>query len=66
MNEHTAPRRVALYARYSTDMQNPMSVDDQFRLAERYAAREGWVVVERFSDRRSAARRVTTERASCV
>nr|WP_249219069.1 recombinase family protein [Loktanella sp. SALINAS62] len=28
-----------------------MSVDDQFRLAERYAAREGWVVVERFSDK---------------
>lgn len=51
MNDHTAARRVALYARYSTDMQNPMSVDDQFRLAERYAAREGWVVVERFSDR---------------
>ena len=45
------PRRVAIYARYSTDMQNPMSVEDQFRLAERYAAREGWVVVERFSDR---------------
>ncbi|MFZ3582117.1 recombinase family protein [Loktanella sp. DJP18] len=48
---HHAPRRVAIYARYSTDMQNPKSVEDQFRLAERYAAREGWVVVERFSDR---------------
>ena len=48
---HPAPRRVAIYARYSTDMQNPMSVEDQFRLAERYAAREGWLVVERFSDR---------------
>ena len=53
MTQHTrpAPRRVAIYARYSTDMQNPMSVEDQFRLAERYAAREDWVVVERFSDR---------------
>ncbi|WP_083480435.1 recombinase family protein [Jannaschia seosinensis] len=46
-----APRRVALYARYSTDMQSPMSVEDQFRLAERYAAREGWIIVDRFSDR---------------
>ena len=45
-----APRRVALYARYSTDMQNPTSVEDQFRQAERYAKRQGWVIVERFSD----------------
>ena len=45
-----APRRVALYARYSTDMQNPMSIDDQFRQAERYAREKGWMVVERFSD----------------
>lgn len=47
----SSPRRVALYARYSTDMQNPTSVEDQFRLAERYAARQGLVVVERFFDR---------------
>ncbi|MBJ3764377.1 recombinase family protein [Maribius pontilimi] len=47
----TSPRRAALYARYSTDMQNPMSIEDQFRLAERYAAGQGWTIVERFSDR---------------
>ena len=45
-----APRRVALYARYSTDLQNPMSVEDQFRQAERYARQQGWTIVERFSD----------------
>ncbi|WP_375173883.1 recombinase family protein [Pseudooceanicola sp.] len=45
-----APRRVALYARYSTDLQNPMSVEDQFRQAERYAKQQGWTIVERFSD----------------
>ena len=50
MNQYTAPRRVALYARYSTDMQNPMSIDDQFRQAEIYAKQQGWVIVERFSD----------------
>jgi DNA invertase Pin-like site-specific DNA recombinase len=44
------PRRVALYAHYSTDMQNPMSIDDQFREAERHARRLGWIVVARFSD----------------
>ncbi|CUH38604.1 Recombinase [Jannaschia seosinensis] len=53
MSKHSipeAPLRVALYARYSTDLQNPMSIDDQFRQAERYAAQRGWRVVERFSD----------------
>ena len=44
------PRRVALYARYSTDLQNPMSIDDQFRQAERYARQLGWTVVARFWD----------------
>ena len=44
------PRRVALYARYSTDMQNPMSIEDQFRQATRYASQRGWAIVERFSD----------------
>lgn len=43
--------RVALYARYSTDMQNPKSVDDQFRECRRYAERQGWVVAETFADR---------------
>lgn len=43
-------RRVALYARYSTDMQNPMSIDDQFRQVERYAKQRGWRIVARFSD----------------
>lgn len=49
-SKFSSPRRVALYARYSTDMQNPMSIDDQFRMAERYAAQKGWLVVQRFSD----------------
>ncbi|QAX28721.1 recombinase family protein [Leisingera sp. NJS204] len=44
------PRRVALYARYSTDMQNPMSVEDQFRLAERYAKDRGWTIAGHYAD----------------
>ena len=42
--------RVFIYARYSTDLQNPMSVRDQFDLCERYAAKKGWRVVRHFSD----------------
>ena len=44
------PRRVALYARYSTDMQNPKSVEDQFRECRKYAEKQGWTVVAVFSD----------------
>jgi hypothetical protein len=36
--------RVALYARYSPDLQSPTSIEDQFREC-RGAAREGWEVV---------------------
>jgi hypothetical protein len=36
--------RVALYARYSSDLQSPTSIEDQFREC-RGAAREGWEVV---------------------
>ena len=46
----TSPLRVVLYARYSSDMQNPMSIDDQFRVVERHARQQGWVIVDRFAD----------------
>lgn len=32
--------RVALYARYSSDLQNPQSIDDQFRLCRQLAERQ--------------------------
>lgn len=40
----------AIYARYSSDLQSPRSVEDQFRLCEERAAKEGWEVVERYAD----------------
>ena len=45
------PQRVALYARYSTDLQSDASVEDQLRLCRQRAEREGWTVVESYSDR---------------
>lgn len=42
--------RVATYARFSTDLQNPASVDDQLRECRRFAERQGWEVVAEFSD----------------
>lgn len=42
--------RAAIYARFSTDMQNPRSAEDQVRVCRDLAAREGWDVVETFTD----------------
>lgn len=44
-------KRAAIYARYSTDLQNDQSVEDQFRLCRAHAERLGFNVVEEFSDR---------------
>jgi DNA invertase Pin-like site-specific DNA recombinase len=43
--------RTALYARFSTDRQSEASVEDQFRVCERLAGREGFDIVHRFEDR---------------
>jgi site-specific DNA recombinase len=43
--------RVALYGRYSTDLQNPTSVDDQFRVCGEYAARQPcWKITGTYRD----------------
>ncbi len=41
---------VALYARYSSDLQNSQSIDDQFNLCRQFAERQGWKVVEYYRD----------------
>lgn len=41
---------VALYARYSSDLQNSQSIDDQFSLCRQFAERQGWKVVECYRD----------------
>ena len=41
---------VALYARYSSDNQRDASIEDQLRQCRERAAREGWNVVETYSD----------------
>lgn len=42
--------RAAIYARFSTDQQDYSSIQDQFRVCEERAQREGWEVVSRFED----------------
>ena len=43
--------RVALYARYSSDNQRDASIEDQLRLCRARAEREGWRIIDSYSDR---------------
>lgn len=43
--------RVAIYARYSSDLQSDNSIEDQFRICREYAERENWEIVETYKDR---------------
>jgi site-specific DNA recombinase len=42
--------KVALYARYSTDNQRDASIADQFRVCRAYAEKQGWQIVDEYSD----------------
>ena len=43
--------KVALYARYSSENQRDASIEDQLRLCRLHAERQGWTVVDSYSDR---------------
>jgi site-specific DNA recombinase len=43
-------KKVAIYARYSTDLQNARSIDDQIRICRERAEREGWKIFECYTD----------------
>ena len=44
----------AIYARYSTDLQNKASIEDQLRLCRERAAGEGWPILECYTDAASS------------
>ena len=44
-------KRVAIYSRYSTDLQRDRSIEDQVTLCREFASRNGWRVVAEFADR---------------
>jgi site-specific DNA recombinase len=43
-------RKVAIYARYSSDNQSAASIDDQFRVCREHAVREKWKIVGTYHD----------------
>ena len=42
--------KVAIYARYSSDNQRDASIADQLRICREFVARQGWTVVQEFTD----------------
>ncbi|MGX1168485.1 site-specific DNA recombinase [Bradyrhizobium sp. USDA 372] len=46
-----AGKRATIYARFSTDLQNERSIEDQLSLCQSYAEREGLIVVSTHEDR---------------
>ena len=42
--------RVATYSRYSSDLQKDSSIDDQKHLCREFASRQGWEIVQEYSD----------------
>lgn len=42
--------RVATYSRYSSDLQRDSSIDDQKHLCRSYCERQGWEIVQEYSD----------------
>ena len=47
---HNRPARVAIYARYSSELQNPNSVRDQIAACRSRASQNGWSVVAEYGD----------------
>ena len=43
-------KRIAIYARYSSDNQKPTSIEDQVRICSERADREGWHIVQVYPD----------------
>ena len=56
------PMRTLIYARYSSQLQNSRSIDDQIRVCTERAATEGWTVVDVFSDAAIGGAAGTSER----
>lgn len=40
----------AIYARFSTDLQRNASIEDQIRVCREHAERQGWQVVQCYTD----------------
>ena len=44
-------QKVVIYSRFSSDLQDEKSIEDQERVCEEYALQKGWTVIGKFADR---------------
>ena len=44
-------QKVVIYSRFSSDLQDEKSIEDQERVCEEYALQKGWTVISKFADR---------------
>src|SRR5690348_2007656 len=56
------PMRTLIYARYSSQLQNNRSIEDQIRVCMERAEQEGWTVIDVFSDAAIGGAAGTSER----
>src|SRR6476469_141806 len=49
-NQTNNSKKVAIYARYSSDLQHERSIEDQLRVCRDRADREGWIVTDCYTD----------------
>ncbi len=50
MTGHNGIRRAVIYARYSSDLQSEVSIADQIRLCRERAEKDGYLIIETYSD----------------
>src|SRR3546814_6068693 len=43
--------RIAIYARYSSELQKESSIEDQLRVCREYAEKQGWEIVQTYADK---------------
>ena len=56
--------RCAVYARYSSEKQNPLTVDQQIRKCREHAQRNGWLILEDHLYADEAVSGASTDRAA--
>jgi site-specific DNA recombinase len=60
--DNSQPMRYAIYARYSSDLQRPSSIEDQIRKCEEFGRGQSWMLVEDCTYTDEAISGVSTER----
>ncbi|GJL76074.1 MAG: hypothetical protein NMNS02_21800 [Nitrosomonas sp.] len=59
-------QKVAIYARYSSDLQSDASIEDQIRVCSVRAKQEGWEIINTYTDQESAGQALCGPESRCL